>query len=194
MAAEIGVKDGRIAVVRARARWRAARRVDPPPASWCIRRPSTRNNARCRCARRAGRVLTDPPSQVSKAPCRGTRPLIDSCNACKTVRSRNRSTDAGPVEAACRRLGYHPLMGEVPTPAFGQMPMLQDGPWPASDLNTNIRPGNIGRMVQHGTSGGAQVCPPQGGRRGHPCRGTTNRDVMYEKLMARKPRHSSKPR
>src|SRR4030088_1982615 len=134
MAADIGVKDGRIAVIGAPgALVEAERRVDA--TGKLVIPGGTAPHSHCSMPVRApGRpdVLTDPPSQVSKAALHGgTTTLIDfvQCVHDRTIRDSIDQTQAHGRAACSCDYGFHlPLMGEVPTPHFGQLAdAMQDG-------------------------------------------------------------------
>ena len=125
---------------------------------WSFPAASIRTStACCRCVA-PGRpdVLTDPPAQVSKAALHGgTTTLIDFVQ-CMHDRidpdSRSRQTDANWKGACYCDYGFHlTLMGKVPPPHFDQLAdAMQDGHASIKIFTTDIRPGNIGRMVPHG--------------------------------------------
>ena len=76
-------------------------------------------------------------------------------------------------------------MGEVPTPHFGQLAdAMQDGHASIKIFTTNIRPGNLGRMVPHGHIWEALKVVAAAG--GIACIHAEDNDIvmfMYEKLM-----------
>ena len=191
-AADIGVKDGRIVAGR---RHRARCRKPRAP---CRRKDrlvipgGIDPHIHCLMPVRApGRpdVLTDPPSQVSKAALHGgTTTLIDfvQCVHERTVQESIEATQAQWKDACYCDYGFHlTLMGEVPQPHFGQLAdAMQDGHASIKIFTTNIRPGN---RRPHGAArphlGGAE-----GGRGagGIACIHAEDNDIvmfMYEKLM-----------
>jgi len=80
--------------------------------------------------------------------------LIDfvQCVHERTVQESIEQTQAHWKAACYCDYGFHlTLMGEVPTPHFGQLAdAMQDGHASIKIFTTNIRPGNLGRMVPHG--------------------------------------------
>ena len=134
-------------------------------------------------------VLTDPPSQVSKAALHGgTTTLIDfvQCVHERTVQESIEATQAQWKDACYCDYGFHlTLMGEVPQPHFGQLAdAMQDGHASIKIFTTNIRPGNLGRMVPHGHIWEALKVVAAAG--GIACIHAEDNDIvmfMYEKLM-----------
>jgi dihydropyrimidinase len=190
-AADIGVKDGRIAVVGAPGTLaEAERRVD---ATGKLVIPGGIDpHIHCSMPVRApGRpdVLTDPPSQVSKAALHGgTTTLIDfvQCVHERTVQESIEQTQAQWKAACYCDYGFHlTLMGEVPTPHFGQLAdAMQDGHASIKIFTTNIRPGNLGRMVPHGHIWEAlKVVAAEGGVAAIHAEDNDIVMFMYEKLM-----------
>jgi dihydropyrimidinase len=134
-------------------------------------------------------VLTDPPSQVSKAALHGgTTTLIDfvQCVHERTVQQSIEATQAQWKDACYCDYGFHlTLMGEVPLPHFGQLAdAMQDGHASIKIFTTNIRPGNLGRMVPHGHIW--EALKVVAGAGGIACIHAEDNDIvmfMYEKLM-----------
>ncbi len=190
-AADIGVKDGRIVLVGG-----------PGSLPEATRTVSARDrlvipggidpHIHCLMPVRApGRpdVLTDPPSQVSKAALHGgTTTLIDfvQCVHERTVQESIEQTQALWKGACYCDYGFHlTLMGEVPLPHFGQLAdAMQDGHASIKIFTTNIRPGNIGRMVPHGHIW--EALKVVAGAGGIACIHAEDNDIvmfMYDKLM-----------
>jgi dihydropyrimidinase len=153
-AADIGVKDGRIVLVGGPGSLPDATRtvsakdrlvipggIDPHiHCSMPVKAPGRPD------------VLTDPPSQVSKAALHGgTTTLVDfvQCVHDRTIQESIEATQAQWKGACYTDYGFHlTLMGEVPQPHFGQLAdAMQDGHASIKIFTTNIRPGNLGRMV-----------------------------------------------
>jgi dihydropyrimidinase len=190
-AADIGVKDGRIALVGGPGSLPAAARTVSAHDRLVIPGGIDPHIHCLMPVRAPGRpdVLTDPPSQVSKAALHGgTTTLIDfvQCVHDRTIQESIEQTQ-GHWKAACYcDYGYHlTLMGEVPTPHFGQLAdAMQDGHASIKIFTTNIRPGNLGRMVPHGHIWEALKVVAAAG--GIACIHAEDNDIvmfMYEKLM-----------
>jgi dihydropyrimidinase len=189
--ADIGVKDGRIVLVggpgslpdatrtvSAKGRLVIPGGIDPHiHCSMPVRAPGRPD------------VLTDPPSQVSKAALHGgTTTLIDfvQCVHDRTIHESIEATQAQWRDACYCDYGFHlTLMGEVPQPHFGQLAdAMQDGHASIKIFTTNIRPGNLGRMVPHGHIWEALKVVAASG--GIACVHAEDNDIvmfMYEKLM-----------
>src|SRR5262245_7237353 len=156
-AADIGVKDGRIVLIGgAGALPEAVRTVSAE--NRLVIPGGIDPHIHCLMPVRApGRpdVLTDPPSQVSRAALHGgTTTLIDfvQCVHERTIQESIEQTQGVWKDACYCDYGFHlTLMGEVPTPHFGQLAdAMSDGHASIKIFTTNIRPGNLGRMVPHG--------------------------------------------
>ena len=190
-AADIGVKDGRIALVGGRGSLPEAARTVSAQGRLVIPGGIDPHIHCLMPVRAPGRpdVLTDPPSQVSKAALHGgTTTLIDfvQCVHERTVQQSIEATQAQWKDACYCDYGYHlTLMGEVPTPHFGQLAdAMQDGHASIKIFTTNIRPGNLGRMVPHGHIWEALKVVAAAG--GIACIHAEDNDIvmfMYEKLM-----------
>jgi dihydropyrimidinase len=189
--ADIGVKDGRIALVggpgslpdatrtvSARDRLVIPGGIDPHiHCSMPVKAPGRPD------------VLTDPPSQVSKAALHGgTTTLVDfvQCVHDRTIQESIEATQAQWKGACYTDYGFHlTLMGEVPQPHFGQLAdAMQDGHASIKIFTTNIRPGNLGRMVPHGHIW--EALKVVAGAGGIACIHAEDNDIvmfMYEKLM-----------
>ena len=132
--------------------------------------------------------LTDP-SQVSKAALYGgTTTLIDfvQCLHERTIQELIEATQAQWKDACYCDYGFHlTLLGEVPQPHFGQLAdAMQDGHASINIFTTNIRPGNVGRMVPQGHIWEALKVVAAAG--GIACIHAEDNDIvmfMYEKLM-----------
>ena len=190
-AADIGVKDGRIVLVGGPGSLPEAARTVPAKDRLVIPGGIDPHIHCLMPVRAPGRpdVLTDPPSQVSKAALHGgTTTLIDfvQCVHERTIQQSIEATQAQWRNACYCDYGFHlTLMGEVPVPHFGQLAdAMQDGHASIKIFTTNIRPGNIGRMVPHGHIWEALKVVAAAG--GIACIHAEDNDIvmfMYEKLM-----------
>lgn len=190
-AADIGVKDGRIALVAAPGTLPQAARTVTAQDRLVI--PGG-IDPHIHCAmpvRAPGRpdTFTDPPSQVSRAALHGgTTTLIDfvQCTHDRTIQQAIEQTDRLWKGACYCDYGFHlTLMGAVPLPHFGQLAdAMQDGHASIKIFTTDIRPGNVGRMVPHGHIWEAlKVVAAQGGIA---CIHAEDNDIvmfMYDKLI-----------
>jgi dihydropyrimidinase len=98
---------------------------------------------------------TDPPAQVSKAALHGgTTTLIDfvQCTHDRSIQTAIADTDTTWKNAVYCDYGFHlTLMGQVPNGQFGELAeAMQEGHASIKIFTTDIRPGNLGRMVPHG--------------------------------------------
>jgi dihydropyrimidinase len=190
-AADIGVKDGRIVLVGGPGSLPDATRTISAKDRLVIPGGIDPHIHCLMPVRAPGRpdVLTDPPSQVSKAALHGgTTTLIDfvQCVHDRTVQESIEATQAQWRDACYTDYGFHlTLMGELPQPHFGQLAdAMQDGHASIKIFTTNIRPGNVGRMVPHGHIW--EALKVVAGAGGIACIHAEDNDIvmfMYEKLM-----------
>ena len=118
----------------------------------------------------------------------GTTTLIDfvQCVHERTIQQSIERRRRTWKDACYCDYGFHlTLMGEVPTPHFGQLAdAMQDGHASIKIFTTNIRPGNVGRMVPHGHIW--EALKVVAGAGGIACIHAEDNDIvmfMYEKLM-----------
>jgi dihydropyrimidinase len=191
MAADIGVKDGRIAMIGGPGTLPAAERT-VSAADRLVIPGGIDPHIHCLMPVRApGRTdeITDPPAQVSKAALHGgTTTLIDfvQCTHDRTIQQAIEQTDKMWKGACYCDYGFHlTLMGEVPLPHFGQLAdAMQDGHASIKIFTTDIRPWNVGRMVPHGHIWEALKVVAAAG--GIACIHAEDNDIvmfMYEKLI-----------
>ena len=100
-------------------------------------------------------TYTDPASVVSKAALHGgTTTLLDfvQCTHDRSIQQAIADTDSTWKNAVYCDYGFHlTLMGQVPNGQFGELAeAMQDGHASIKIFTTDIRPGNLGRMVPHG--------------------------------------------
>jgi dihydropyrimidinase len=190
-AADIGVKDGRIALIAGPGALPAAERT-VSAADRLVIPGGIDPHIHCSMPVRApGRpdVLTDPPAQVSRAALHGgTTTLIDfvQCTHDRTIQQAIEQTDKSWKGACYCDYGFHlTLMGQVPLPHFGQLAdAMQDGHASIKIFTTDIRPGNVGRMVPHGHIW--EALKVVAGAGGIACIHAEDNDIvmfMYEKLI-----------
>jgi dihydropyrimidinase len=158
VAADIGVSGGKIVTIGAPGGLgQAARTVDahgkvvmPGGVD-----PHIHCSSVIRFPGRAEPQFTDPPAQVSQAALwGGTTTLIDfvQCTHERSIQKAIEETDAiWKHQVYCDYAFHLTLMGQVPTMQFGELAeALQQGHASIKIFTTDIRPGNLGRMVPHG--------------------------------------------
>lgn len=132
---------------------------------------------------------TDPPAQVSRAALYGgTTSLIDfvQCTHDRSVQAAIEQTDANWKGAVYCDYGFHlTLMGKIPVTQHEEVAeAMQAGHASVKIFTTDIRPGNVGRMVQYGDIWEALKTVAKAG--GIAAIHAEDNDIvmfMYEKLM-----------